>query len=362
MKRLLIVLLSLMFATDLLFAEGYRELPASTPEIAYTGRIKKGNNGSVSFNWSGTYLEFKFYGEYCAVKVSDTKKNFYNLFIDGEERGVITTFGKDSIIVLAQSLPIGEHSVKLQKRTEGEQGTTTLHSFIIDKQGYMMPNNKKRFRHIEFIGNSITCGYGTEGIVKNEPFRPETENCNLAYGAIISRFFDADYTFISHSGRGAARNYGDTVTLSAVTMRDLMMGTFDENIKDTWNFRDYTPQLVVINLGSNDFSTRPHPSKDEFVGEYKKIIKNIRSKYGDIKILCVAPPKGDAFDYIREMVSSYKDSNIAFAAYLNGVYNLTNDLGASGHPNYRGQIKIAMTLIPHISSLMGWDMEDKVIK
>lgn len=343
-------------------------IKADSPEIRYTGRVVKSQNGEVTFNWSGTYFETSFTGRYFAMKASDTKKNYYNVFIDDQTPFVVTVSGTDSLVVFAKDLKKGTHKIRVQKRTEGEQGKTTIHSFILSKGARLINPGIERKRRIEFIGNSITAGYGTEGKTKTEPFKPETENCNYAYGCIISRFFDADYTLIAHSGRGAARNYGDTARVSKVSMKDLMLYTYDEDRLKNWDFRDfkwnfkeYRPDLVVINLGSNDFSTKPHPLKEEFLGAYDKIINQIRENYGDVKILCVAPPKGNAFDYLREFCIERKDPNIHFAAYLNGVYNNDSDQGSSGHPNFTGQRKIAMTLIPHISSIMGWEIDQKVV-
>mgnify|MGYP000565073380 CR=1 FL=1 len=51
----------------------------------------------------------------------------------------------------------------------------------------------------------------------------------------------------------------------------------------------YRPDLVVINLGSNDFSTEPHPYKREFVKAYMQIIAQLREHYGNIPILCLYP-------------------------------------------------------------------------
>ena len=62
-------------------------------------------------------------------------------------------------------------------------------------------------RHIEFIGNSLTCGYGVEGKDRSEPYKAETENCNLSYATIIARYFNADYTLIAHSGRGVTEMF-----------------------------------------------------------------------------------------------------------------------------------------------------------
>ncbi len=339
-----------------------KEYPGNHSNIRYTGRVVKNEDGSASFDWSGSYMEIKFTGSFLAIKVSDTRKNYYNLFLNGVEQGVITTFGKDSVIVLASGLKGKSNVIRLQKRSEGEQGKSTIHTFYLSKNGKILQYNPGRTRHIEFIGNSLTVGFGTEGKSKDEKFLASTENCNLAYGAIISRYFNADYTLIAHSGWGAARNYGDTLRVSRISMKDKMMQTFDMEPGHIWNFTSYKPDIVVINLGSNDFSTKPHPLKEEFLGAYAIIIDRLRDKYGDIPILCVAPNRGPAFEYLQEFVRARADKKLFFTAYLQGVYNSDSDLGSVGHPNYSGQQKLAMTLIPYISTATGWELSGKPIK
>lgn len=221
-------------------------------------------------------------------------------------------------------------------------------------------------RHIEFIGNSLTCGYGTEGLSKDEPFKPQTENCNKAYACIIARYFGADYTLIAHSGRGAARNYGDKNATSQNTMADRVANTFDEAAEPAWDFAasPYRPDLVVINLGSNDFSTLPHPSRDEFAAAYTRILQTLRGAYGDeMPILCVAPRVSEpAFTYIRDLCQSGVVPNLHFAAILPGYCNDGSELGSSAHPNYAGHRKMAMLLIPYVSTLTGWEAEIKPIE
>ncbi|MCS3185073.1 hypothetical protein NXU83_26610 [Bacteroides thetaiotaomicron] len=55
------------------------------------------------------------------------------------------------------------HHVLIQKRTEGEWGKTTIHQFVLHNKGELMKETECPSRHIEFIGNSLTCGYGVEG-------------------------------------------------------------------------------------------------------------------------------------------------------------------------------------------------------
>ena len=182
----------------------------------------------------------------------------------------------------------------------------------------------------------------------------------------MARYFGADYTLIAHSGRGAARNYGDRNTVSENTMADRLGNTFDESPLPAWNFTasPYRPDIIVINLGSNDFSTEPHPSREEFAAAYTRILRTLRDAYGDTPpILCVAPRVGEpAFTFIRDICRAAVVRNLHFTAVLPGYCNDGSDLGASAHPNYTGQRKLAMLLIPYVSTLTGWEAEAKPIE
>jgi len=192
----------------------------------------------------------------------------------------------------------------------------------------------------------------------------ETENCNHAFAAMVARYYDADYTLVAHSGRGVARNYGDSVRVSKVTMKDRMLNTLDEDLTVKWNFTGYRPDLVVINLGSNDFSTEPHPYKREFVKAYMQIIAQLREHYGNIPILCLYPVAMQApvFSYYETIVSELNDPKLFLLRLDEGLYNRTTDLGAAWHPGYSGHRKMAMWIIPYISTLMGWELADKIIE
>ena len=344
--------------------EQQTELPAASPEIRFVGRTAPERDGSISFDWSGTYFECGFTGRSVAVRVSDTHKNYYNVFIDGQQTAVVSTFGRDSVVVLADALADGPHTLRMQKRTEAEQGRTTLHSVLLGAGCTLSPIAAPG-RHIEYIGDSLTCGYGTEGESARDPFLPETENCDKAYACITARYFGADYTLIAHSGRGVARNYGDANPTSKQTMADRVARLFDEASDPAWNFADspYVPDLVVINLATNDFSTHPHPSEEQFAAAYTDLLKTLRRAYGEATpILCVAPRVDEpAGTYIRRICETSEIPNLSFAALFRDYCNGGSDLGSSEHPNYAGQRKMAMLLIPYISTLTGWEAEIKPI-
>ncbi|MDE6153998.1 MAG: endoglucanase [Muribaculaceae bacterium] len=322
------------------------------------------DGGGIRFDWSGTYFETMLDGRELKLHLSDTRKSYFDVIVDGRPAGKFKAASNDTIVTVVEGLPRGIHKIEIKKRTEGETGTTTFHEFILPRGGSMTAT-EPRSRFIEFIGNSLSAGFGTEGLDRSEPFTPESENCNLAYSTIIPRYFDADYAIIAHSGRGAVRNYGDSVRVSEISMKHKYLQTLDEDTLSRWNFEAYRPDLVVVNLGANDFSTEPHPYRAEFVDSYTEILKNIIDKYGnDIKVLCVIPYAVSApvESYYSEAIAKVGTADIRLIRMPTDYLNSTTDRGAVWHPNYNGQKKMAMMLIPYIATMMDWPLTDKAIE
>ncbi len=370
MRRFQLILsavIAFSFCTDLSAKKPQKliETPASDSRIEYTGRTLVSGD-EVSYDWSGVYFRVKFNGPYLAMKCSDSKNSWCNLWIDKEmspeaDRKFIIG-AKDTLVVLAEGLGKGEHEVILQKRTEGEQGRLTIHSFV--SEGEILQADGRKDRHIEFIGDSYTCGYGTESYNRDDPFLAETENCNLTYAAITARYFNADYNLASHSGQGIARNYDNTG--AGYHMPHRYRQTFDTAKEPLWDAKaaPYKPDLVVIYLGTNDFSCSEQPLEINFRNNYIEMLQQIRLNYGDdTPILCMGSPADPYLhDYIRNAVMVSGLKNIAYMAVSNLAHNFEDDLGASWHPNYQGHIKVASCMIPYVSTLTGWKMEEKAYK
>ena len=362
MKKILPILL--LFLSFMAYAADI-VTPASDPRITIVGR-KLVEGGDVSFDWTGVYARISFEGKYIAVRVSDTKKNYYNVWLDKdtscEPDKVITTFGKDSLIVLFDSIKgKGAHSLVLQKRTEAEQGKTTLHAFVT--AGPVLAAEPLRPRLIEFVGDSYTCGYGSENSIRTDPFKPETENSNKTYATILSRYFGADYMLVAHSGQGIDRNYGDFDRGRHMPERYLC--TFD-CVEDSpaWKPSGEKPELTVIYLCTNDFSTGRQPSVKEFRQQYIKLLKAIKDNYGPAhKILCVAGPSDELMpQYIRSSVEASGLEQVWCVNLCPMAINWDSDLGASWHPNYTGHTKWAHALLPYIATITGWGLQEKIVK
>lgn len=346
-------------------AKEYIETPASDSRIEYTGRTLT-NGSDVSYDWSGVYFRVRFNGPYLAVKCSDSKNSWFNLWVDKEmtpqaDRKFIVA-AKDTLIVLAEGLGKGEHEVILQKRTEGEQGCFTVHSFL--SEGEILQAASRKERHIEFIGDSYTCGYGTESGHRDDPFLAETENCNLTYAAITARYFGADFNLVSHSGQGIARNYDNAGP--GYNMPHRYKQLFNTAKEPLWepSMGAYTPDVVVIYLGTNDFSTGQQPAEASFRSNYISLLQSIKANYGEeTPVLCMGSNANPyLYDYIRSAVTVSGLKNVAYMTVSDFAHDYEGDMGASWHPNYKGHIKVASCMIPYIATLTGWEMEEKPYK
>lgn len=342
-----------------------KKVAATNAAVSITGRTLTGTDGSVSFDWGGVYLQTFFTGGTIAVEMSDTKRDFFNVFIDDVWKEKIEVTGTSpKIITLAKNLSLGSHKLKLQKSTEGSQGCTTIYGFFLAANGKLGAVVAKK-RLIEMIGDSYSCGYGVEAQSAQDHFKAETEDCNKAYGPIIASYFDADYVLIAHSGRGVARNYGDSLQVSPNNMNDLYLRVFDDAGTQPYNFSTYHPNLVTINLGTNDYSPGNIPTAQQLADNYLKLIQSVRSHYPSVPVLCIIPHSANknlttALDEVKTRIS--KLDKVFMTNPMPDIVTNNYDLGADFHPNYQGQRKIAMTLIPQISAIMSWPLENKIIK
>lgn len=336
---------------------GDKSTPIADSPARVVGRTMTLDDGSISFDWSGVYIDIRFRGSYLAVELSDTKRNYLNLWIDGVEQEKLTSEGDHTTVVLFDDpAQEGEHLIRLQKATEAEQGRTTLHSLTTDGK-LLATNDLKLPRHIEFYGDSLTCGYGTESKSGSEPFLPETENCRYTYAALTAAHFGADYNLVSHSGRGLVRNYGDSLQLSdpTTTMSSRAFRICDEDPASAWDFTQspYRPDALVITLGTNDFSTPPHPTEEQYIAGYRALIERLRTAWDEeLPVLCVVHSP-HAVNCVKKMVEEIPHTAMADISW--GVYNRTTDLGASEHPNRYGQEKMAQIVIEQFARLTGWE-------
>jgi len=370
MNRKRIVILVLLLGTALVLyscctkqsnsfqPEGFNGIiNADNPNIQYIGRFNRSNPKRVIFDWSGVYIRAKFEGTSCSIRLIDGH-NLYAVTIDNQTPQVLVT-DSSTVYSVATGLADTVHTILIGKRTEAFIGKGEFLGFILDENKNLVAPDSSPTRCIEFIGNSITCGYGVEGESVSSPFTPETENATLSYAALLGHTLNADYLIVAYSGKGVVRNYGDANQTSADPLPSLYDRICCADSSPIWDFTSWIPQVVVINLGTNDFSTQPHPSKPVFQEAYTQLINRIQSQYPAATIFCVCGPMiGEpCASYIEEVVEQCQQINANKEVYYIPISTslLTMaDRGSDWHPNIQGQQKITNVILPIIQDTMNW--------
>ena len=274
-------------------------ISADNGNIALIGRFDLTDKTSPVFMYSGSVIRTVFSGTSIEVLLKDDSlRNMFNVIID-DSLFVLTANNPDGTYKLAGNLEDRKHSLEIYRRTEWHGGNTTFRGFNIDK-GRKLYKPSVKERVIEFIGDSYTCGYGNEGKSREEHFRYETENNYLSYGAVTSRALDAEYLTVCRSGIGMWQGYGGDTAFTMPKLYDQII----INSATPWNFERYRPQIVVLDLGGNDFSAALDSTA--FVNTYIEFLKRIRNNYSSAEIVCIAGPDspGEEFDKWRSYIHS----------------------------------------------------------
>ena len=296
MKKTLMMCAAALLSLGSMTAKNSTTLPiqgevvkANNPMIQYIGRVSFAQPEVASFNFPGTTIQARFQGSSLKM-ICRPMTGYFMAQVDGcEPFKVGFNAERDSVVTVAAALPKGEHQVKLMYVIEGLFRTPEFRGFVLDKGSQLVTPPALPERKREFIGNSITCGYGVESIEMTDPFEDETENHWLTYANIVSDSLQAQHTSISRSGIGVYRNYNGPKAGSPDNMPWQYEYTLFNKHEEKWDFSKYQPQLVCINLGTNDLSTNNYDIK-LYEKNYRMFLKTVREKYPEAKIVLITGP------------------------------------------------------------------------
>jgi lysophospholipase L1-like esterase len=239
-------------------------------------------------------------------------------------------------------------------------GGGSFAGFIVEAGHDLLVKPGAAERQIEFVGDSITTGYGNEGESPICWFTADTQNVANGYAALTADAFNADYSIVALSGLGVVRNLRAAESSSAVTAIDFVDRTLAMNPVLTWDPERTIPDAVVVNLGTNDFSSIPFPEAEEFAEAYISLLRRIRDRYPEATIFALSGPLmlDPAPAAIRSAVERMRlennDEKVIYVPIENNLDETGADLGCDGHPNVQGHKKIADQLIPIMADILGW--------
>jgi len=333
---------------------------ASDPRIVYTGRISFASPDAPTFSYPGTQIIARFEGTSLKMIAKPMSGYFMAQIDQAEPFKVSFNAPKDSVVTLATALADGTHTVRLMYAVEGLDYKPVFKGFVLDTGRQLAEPPVLPQRKIEFIGNSITCGYGNESIEKSDPFEYETENHYYTYAAETARNLNAQHWVVARSGIGVYRNYDGPKTGNADCMPAQYEYTLFNNKSEKWDFSRFTPDVVCINLGTNDLSTNNYDVK-RLRQAYIDFIQTVRRHYPQAKIVMLVGSmlNGKELDIakkmLNEVVTDYNkqgDKEI----YRFDFTPQNGDLfyGASWHPSIWQHQKMAGELTAFLRTLMQW--------
>ena len=340
--------------------------------IQYTGRISFTNPECPAFNYPGIQIIAAFEGTSLKM-LAKPGSGYFMAQIDQAEPFKVAFRGeRDSVVTLATALPEGQHAVRLMYIIEGYEFYPEFWGFILDEGRSLVEAPALPTRKIEFVGNSITCGYGNEGVKKEEHFEYETENHYYSYASITARKLNAQHWVVARSGIGAYRNYGEAKTGSPRSCMpvqyeytgyawDLKLRDEASFLSEKWDFNRYQPDVVCINLGTNDLSTNNYDLVLLKQG-YQKLLKLVRQHNPKAKIVFLTGSMlynqelKEACQLLDDITAEAKKAGYK-EVYRFDMSPISGDAfyGNDYHPNIYQDEKMAAELTAYLQKLMGWN-------
>lgn len=228
---------------------------------------------ALVFGWPGVYIEGRFRGT-GVVLVYETSGDKMRVLVDGKVYRTLTETGRTELRIVG--LEPGVHNVRLEKLTESQSGGSRFLGFFTSGTPLPAPAHHVQ---IEFIGDSHSVGYGNTSSTRDctEPQVHDTTDTSQAFGPVLARRLGADYRVIAYSGFGVVRNYAGH--MPGESLPSLYPRAMPSRLEPAGPDSGWQPRVIVINLGTNDFSTPVHA--DEAWNDDAALHADYRARYVD---------------------------------------------------------------------------------
>lgn len=314
--------------------------------VHVVGRTEQPVPDQHTFSWSATSIRTRVEGPSLSVSLDGAGGVWFQIVVDGVPSGTFETSQGPNTYDLATGLAAGAHEIEIVRRNEGFFGNVTFVG--LTAAGGTLAPSPVRSRRLEFIGDSLTAGYGIEGADPCD-FSGDTESAYDAYAAVSARALDADAHVIAYSGKGVIQNYGGNLE---EPMPELWRRTLTNDAGSPWDFTAWTPDAVVVNLGTNDFSA----SLDDgaFIAGYATFLGEIRAVYPNAPIVAVTWAHWGASReaLVEEAVLATGDASVVTTRFAIGG---GEGLGCDGHTNEITNARFGAELATTLGALLGWD-------
>lgn len=305
------------------------------------GRTYETANG-LKFDHVTSGFEVSFYGTKLTADVEISGTVYARIFLDGDEEGSFQRLQTGSAYALADGLEKGLHTVRVLKSSEIYDGQIVLKGFAAEQ---FVGTPEKPELKIEFIGDSLTTGYGALG--SGGPRTVENSDGCGSFAYYAARKLNADFSMIALQGI-CVKAYMWQTSLNMADMYPLVSPLTDRE----YSF-DEEADVVVLNLGTNDASYISSKDKNyaaRFEEDYADFLRYLRSRHGGAYIVCVYGMMGKNADVDSGIMNAVEKLNDDKISYISSF--AADAAGANGHPSRAAHEAAGNSLALYIENLV----------
>lgn len=290
---------------------------------------------------------------------SDRQQGWFGVMINGELTNRIRLKDGENSYVLYEGEQLENAEITIIKLSENQMASTGIKSVTCNAE--RLSKAAKKDISIEFIGDSITCGYGNEAEGPSDGFDSDMQNGAATYGYYTAQSLNADWSMVCISGIGLISDYTDTVGIKedyllAGEIYDYSDVNFQQRRGiaplEKWDFHGGS-DVVVINLGTNDYSYtgKDESLQGEFYSAYYDFLGDVRKHNPDADIICTMGIMGaELYGQIEEAVKDFSSDNDDRHIYtMKFDYQREEDgYGGDYHPTVATHKRAAEQLVKYI--------------
>ncbi|MCQ4088668.1 SGNH/GDSL hydrolase family protein [Saccharibacillus sp. JS10] len=313
------------------------------PHIHYVGRWDDSVPDTYRGYWAGTSFTTAFTGGSVRLRLGTpygpAGSDLYTS-IDGEPFQLYkNAYG--TVNLTPEPLSSGNHTLTVV--TRNIRDVIVFKGLLLD-EGAQTIAPPKRDRLIEFIGDSITVGY-------------KTPNVSIeSYAWLTGEQLNADHTQIAYTGICLVDGIScNGLPPSGMSEQYFKLETLDYAQSPAWDTAKSVPDVVVINIGTND--ARANIDSHTFQATYVEFLEKLRQIYPRTQLVVLLPLNGYMNKESREAATIRQkagDQKLHIIATNGWLSEAAGDYTDQLHPSAQGNIKMAERLTQELKTTLGW--------
>ncbi|OZY83669.1 xylan esterase [Cellvibrio mixtus] len=327
-------------------------LPATQAPLSIMGRTHIDADQSYRFGFPGVSFSTQVIGRTLTADMQSSSGNSWIDIVVDHQHITQVKLGQQQQTVELFNFPVsGKHTVEIIHRSENWHGSVSLKQLTLTGDRFL-PAPALPQRKLLVMGDSVTCGEAIDR-VPGEEKNTHWWNARESYGMLTANALNAQVHLVCWGGRGLVRSWnGKTDDANLPDFYEFALGDSDATMR--WNHNNYQPDVIVIAIGTNDFS-QGIPAREVYVTAYVALINTLLHNHPHAQIALTdgailnGEKKAALIDYLRETISRVNNARVH--QLISNHY--PGDV-QDAHPTKAQHAAMAKDLAPQLKALMHW--------